>query len=372
MLFLLKKDLYQKLKAQLEPLFSDLNHKISKQNSDHHIQLMEHLQDTLQKGRSENLQFISQNLSSMREQLQGQMKELNQSLDKQMQHISDRVDQRLNQGFEKTNQTFHDIIKRLALIDQAQEKMTALSHQVVDLNSVLNDKQSRGAFGEVQLSALIDNMIPKKHYALQSTLSNNMRADCIIYLPKPTGNMVIDSKFPLEPYHLIKQAKDESALKEAKRLFKQSIKKHIQDIQSKYILPPETADGAMMFIPSESIFAEIHAHHPELVELSHQKRVWLVSPSTMMAILTTIRAVIKDDATREQVDIIQQHLKALSKDFSRFGVRMDALARHIKQAHEDVDQVHISAKKIHQHFDHIEKVELDTKPQILENITQED
>ena len=254
------------------------------------------------------------------------------------------------------------------MIDQAQQKISELSGNVVSLKELLNDKRSRGAFGEVQLSALIRNVLPEAHFDFQATLSNEKRADCILYLPEPTGNIVIDSKFPLENFQkMMDESGDALMRKTAQQQFPRDIKKHIQDIADKYIIPGETTDGAIMFIPAEAVFAEIHAHYPEIVETSHKAKVWLASPTTMMAILTTVRAVIRDDAPRQQVHVIQEHLHALGEDFSRFQKRMDGLQRHIEQANDDVRQVNISARKITTRFNKIEKVDLaqEDAPKVL-------
>src|SRR3990167_11167046 len=182
-----------------------------------------------------------------------------------MKEINQQVEKRLAEGFEKTNETFSDIIKRLALIDAAQKKITELSSSVMSLQEILNDKRSRGTFGEVQLSALIHNMIPEQHFSFQHLLSNNKRPDCMLFLPEQTGNIAIDAKFPLENFRLlIDSSLLEAEKREAERQFKLDIRKHIQDISEKYIIPGETADGAMMFIPAEAVFAEIHAHHSDL------------------------------------------------------------------------------------------------------------
>jgi DNA recombination protein RmuC len=202
--------------------------------------------------------------------------------------------------------------------------------------------------------------MPPEHFALQHQLKNDTRVDCMLFLPEPTGNVAIDAKFPLESYQLLANNKlAESERRSAEQQFRLDIKKHINDIAGKYIIQGETADGALMFIPAEAIFAEIHAHYPELVDLSHKKKVWMASPTTLMAILTTARAVLKDAATRKQVHVIQQHLAELSKDFERFQKRMDNLAKHIDQAHTDVEEVHQSSKKITGKFIKIEKVELE-------------
>lgn len=276
--------------------------------------------------------------------------------------LTEQVNQQLNKGFENTSSTFIDVIKRLTIIDEAQKKITELSTHVVSLQDVLLDKKARGAFGEVQLENLISNMMPPSHYQMQYTLSNQKRADCILFLPEPTGNLVIDAKFPLETYQkMIQLDKNVHERKLLHQQFKQDLQKHIKDIAEKYIIPEETADGAILFIPAESIFAEIHANHPEIIAISQRLRVWLVSPSTLMAVLTTARAVLKDDATKKQVHIIQQHLQALSQDFNRFEKRMDKLSKHIDLAHQDVNEVNTSARKISQRFQKIEAVELEAE-----------
>jgi DNA recombination protein RmuC len=232
----------------------------------------------------------------------------------------------------------------------------------MSLQDILIDKRARGAFGEIQLSTLIANMIPSHHYSLQHTLSNQKRADCILFLPEPTGNIVIDAKFPLETYQKLTNT-DASSVerKTLQQQFRQDLQKHIKDIAEKYIIPNETTDGAMMFIPAEAIFAEVHANYPEVIAMSQRLKVWLVSPSTLMAVLTTAKAVLKDDATRKQVHIIQKHLHFLADDFQRFEKRMDKLSKHIDLAHQDVNDVNTSAKKITQRFQKIESVELETE-----------
>lgn len=318
-------------------------------------QLVEHLNQSTKLSREE----LSNSLKDNADVLAKQMGELTQNTDKRLQDISAGVEKRLSEGFDKTTKTFNDILQRLALIDDAQKKITELSTNVVSLQEVLADKRSRGAFGEVQLNALIRNVLPEKHFSIQHTLSNGKIADCMLFLPKPTGNIVIDSKFPLESY---KKMMDVSVAKSdrklAERQFSVDIKKHINDISDKYILANETSDGAVMFIPAEAIFAEIHGHYPELVEFAYKKRVWLSSPTTLMAILTTARSVLKDEATRKQIHLIQEHLSHLGADFMRFKTRFNNLAKHIDQAASDVKQIHTSAEKISGRFEKIEQVDL--------------
>lgn len=292
--------------------------------------------------------------------LTSHLQTLTEEIRNHLQNLTQQVNHQLTEGFEKNSLTFNDVVRRLTIIDEAQKKITELSSHVVSLQDVLVDKRSRGAFGEVQLATLIANMIPSNHYQLQYTLSNQKRADCILFLPQPTGHIVIDAKFPLETYQkLLNVAVNSLEKKALQQQFRQDLQRHIKDIAEKYIIPNETTDGAVMFIPAEAIFAEIHSNYPDLVALSQRLKVWLVSPSTLMAVLTTARAVLKDDATRKQVHIIQKHLQALAEDFQRFEKRMDKLSKHIDLAHQDVSEVSTSAKKITQRFQKIEAVELE-------------
>ena len=325
-----------------------------------HSESIRSLQETLENGLHSVRMQVLDALTRSADELGKRFDGLTQSTDQRLKEISGQVEKRLAEGFEKTTATFADVLKRLALIDEAQKKITELSTNVVSLQEVLSDKRSRGAFGEVQLNALVRNVLPESSFSLQHTLSNERIADCVLFLPEPTGSVVIDAKFPKESFDRMTDFnRAETERKDAERQFKVDIRKHINDISDRYILPGETSDGAVMFIPAEAIFAEIHAHHPDLVETAHEHRVWLVSPTTLMAILNTARAVLKDEATRKQVHVIQEHLGLLAKDFDRFQDRMENLSRHIRQAHEDVDQVHISAGKITSRFQKIEKVELE-------------
>lgn len=335
-------------------------HQQRMQFDEYQIKSLKLLQESLQTGMLEIRQQVTEALNNYAKLLGTQMEKLTAGTDQRLKEISGQVEKRLTEGFEKTTATFADVLKRLALIDEAQKKITELSTNVVSLQEVLADKRSRGAFGEVQLTALIHNVMPENSFAFQHTLSNDKRADCFLFLPEPTGNIAIDAKFPLENYRRLSDYNlPESERGIAAKQFRLDVRKHVQDIAEKYIIPGETSDGAMMFIPAEAVFAEIHAHYPDLVEEAQKLRVWMASPTTMMAILTTARAVLKDAATRKQVHIIQEHLGKLGQDFERFQERMDALAKHIKLANEDVEQVQKSSRKITSRFNKIEKVELD-------------
>lgn len=333
----------------------------------HQLKTLKTLQDSLSLGMTDIRQQLNEALANHGELISKKMDKLTADTDSKLKEISQQVEKRLTDGFEKTTATFTDIIKRLALIDEAQKKITELSMNVVSLQEVLADKRSRGAFGEVQLNHLIQNFMPEQTYQFQFTLSNEKRADAILFLPDPTGHIVIDAKFPLESYRRYTDiALSESDRKQAEQQFRTDVRKHIVDISSRYIIPGETSDGAMMFIPAEAIFAEIHSNYPEIIDYAHSLRVWLVSPTTMVAILNTARAVLKDAATRRQVHIIQEHLVLLGRDFDRFQKRIDNLAKHIQQAHQDVEEVHKSSKKLTSRFTKIEKVELDQDLKLIE------
>lgn len=367
----------QELRDHLIRLMSEAQKEQSEQRTQfdaHQFNTLKVLQESLQSGMSEIRKQINEALNNHSDLIGKKMDKLTSDTDARLKDISQQVDKRLTDGFEKTTATFTDIIKRLALIDEAQKKITELSTNVVSLQEVLVDKRSRGAFGEVQLNHLIMNVLPEQTYKTQYTLSNDRRADAILFLPEPTGNIVIDAKFPLESYRKCNDLTlSDLERKNAEQQFRIDVKKHIQDISERYILPGETSDGAMMFIPAEAIFAEIHSKLPEIVDFAHNLRVWLVSPTTLVAILNTARAVLKDAATRKQIHIIQEHLVLLGKDFDRFQKRIDNLAKHIQQAHQDVEEVHKSSKKLTNRFIKIEKVELDKElnVQLLEEAKED-
>ena len=293
-------------------------------------------------------------------QLIASVETLTKSVDKRLEAITGKVQERLDEGFKKTNQTFISVMERLATIDEAQKKIDGLTTNMVSLQELLGDKRSRGAFGELQLEGLIKNILPPDSYSFQHTFSKGVRADCVLFLPDPTGTVAVDSKFPMENYQKMFDVKLTDIDKaKAQKQFKLDVKKHINDIASKYIITDETYDGAVMFLPAEAVFAEIHAYHPELIQEAMAKKVWLVSPTTLMAVLNTARAVLKDVETRKQVHIIKSELGKLGKEFDRFDTRMKKLADNIRQAHENAQDVHITSQKITQRFTQIEKVELE-------------
>lgn len=304
-------------------------------------------------------ELIQSTMKRSTEMLTQTIEGLTKSTDARLEQISGKVAERLEEGFKKTNETFTNVMTRLATIDEAQKKIDGLTTNVVSLQHLLGDKRSRGAFGEVQLEGLVRNILPPDAYSFQEKLSNGNRVDCLLILPQPTGKVPVDAKFPLENYHrMLDQDLAESDKLAARKQFKLDIRKHIEDISQKYLIRNETSDGAVMFVPAEAVFAEIHAYHSDLVEYAMHKHVWIVSPTTLMAVLNTARAVMKDVQMREQVHIIQHELGKLSGDFKRFDERMKKLSEHIRQANKDVDDVQISSRKISEQFAKIEAVEM--------------
>ena len=283
---------------------------------------------------------------------------LNKTLDERLDAVSKRLGDSLEKSSTRTAETLGDLKKHLNVIDAAQKNISELTTQVVSLQDILANKQARGAFGEIQLHDLVRNALPPSAYELQATLSNNRRADCLIRLPNPPGSIVIDAKFPLESYHALRDAADEAAKAAARRAFAQDMLAHVKDIAERYIVPGETAESALMFLPSEAVYAELHTNFAKVVEQSYRARVWIVSPTTLWALLNTVRAVLKDVHMREQAGVIQNEVHLMLNDVGRLDERVDSLQRHFGQASEDLRQIRISTEKVTKRGDRIESMQL--------------
>lgn len=297
--------------------------------------------------------------AALSERLQAQERALAKALEERLADLGKRVGDRLQEQTTAATQSLAELKERLAVIDAAQKNITELSSQVVGLQDILANKQARGAFGEIQLADLVRGALPPSAYEFQATLAGGQRADCLLRLPNPPGPICIDAKFPLESYRALKEARDEAALVQARRDFSQAIRTHFRAIAEKYIRPGETAESALMFLPSEAVYAELHASFPNVVEESFRHRVWIVSPTTLMATLTTIRAVLKDVRMREQAGLIQKEVHALLQDVGRLDDRVGKLQRHFAQANDDLRDIRISTEKIARRGDRIEALELD-------------
>ncbi|MBP5399654.1 MAG: DNA recombination protein RmuC [Alphaproteobacteria bacterium] len=278
-------------------------------------------------------------------------------IDEKLLQVTQNVGTGLQQSTAKTNETLLALRERLATIDAAQKKISSLSEQVVSLQEILSNKQARGAFGEIQMQDLVSSILPPSAYEFQVVLSNQKRADCVLKLPNPPGKIVVDSKFPLESYQALQNANSEHERLEAERFFRASVIKHIKDISEKYIIAGETAESAMMFLPAESVYAELHARFVDVVEFSFKQKVWIVSPTTLMATLNTVRAILKDAHMREQAGVIQKEVSNLVDDVNRLDERVDNLAKHFEQANKDIGEIRTSSAKIVKRIDKIEEIE---------------
>ncbi|MDR2032125.1 MAG: DNA recombination protein RmuC [Azoarcus sp.] len=334
---------------------------------DHHREILRDLHagldrqtDRMGENARADRELLQNGLAAASLQLSRSIETLTQGVEGQLRTLTGQINTRLDESLRKTGDTFASVMERLATIDEAQKRIDGLSASVMSLQELLGDKRSRGAFGEVQLEALVRNVLPPDICKFQETLPNGMRVDCLLELPPPTGRVAIDAKFPLENYRrMLDSTLSPPEQKAAWTAFRADVRRHVDAIADKYILPGTTADGAVMFLPAEAVFAELHGAHPEIIAHAQSRRVWIVSPTTLMAVLNTARAVLKDVETRRHIHVIQSELAKLAQDFQRFDARMGALARHIEQAGKDVAEVHISSRKISARFQRIEAVRPD-------------
>ncbi len=297
---------------------------------------------------------------------------LNEQVEKRLIAINEKVNERLDQNFEKTNKTFMSVIERLSKIDEAQKKIENLSSDIVDLQSILTDKKTRGIFGEVNLKHILTSVFGEKNdkiFRLQYTLSTGVIADSVVFAPEPLGTIAIDSKFPLEHYQMMVDKNNSQEVRDHyEKLFKQDMKKHIDAIGNKYIIPSETADQAILFLPAEAIFAEVNAYHPDIIDYAYKKRVWITSPTTLISTLTVIEMIIKNMERDKYTSIIHEELNKLGLEFARYRERWDKLARSIQTVNKDVENVSITADKITKKFEAINKVEVNKLENNIDNV----
>ncbi|MBU1226058.1 MAG: DNA recombination protein RmuC [Actinobacteria bacterium] len=283
---------------------------------------------------------------------------LTKAMNERLEQVQDRVGNSLQKSSKETAESLATMTERLAAIDKAQENITKLSTEVVGLQHILDDKQARGAFGEVQLEAIVEDALPKTAYEFQCVLSNGKRADCLIKLPNPPGSVVVDAKFPLTAYRQMLDAGDDSVRATAARQLKKDVLTHIRAIADKYIVSGQTADSALMFLPSEAVYAELHAHHADVIEASYRARVYIVSPTTMMATLTTVRAVLRGAEMRKQAAVIQTEVGTMLGDVSRLSDRVTKLRTHFDLANRDIDQIETSAGRVQTRGTRIHELDL--------------
>ncbi len=295
--------------------------------------------------------------------LRGDFDTLDNKIEYKLNLISERVNQELNNNFEKSNKTFLNVLERLNKIDEAQKKIDGLSTEIVSLQSVLTDKKTRGTFGEVNLEYILNNAFGSSSsgiYSIQHKMSNGSIADCLLYAPAPLGVIAIDSKFPLENYQKMvdkNRSKEERIAFE--KNFEHDVKKHINDISEKYIIPGETSDEAIMFLPAEAIFAEINAYHPELINYAYNKKVWITGPTTLISTLSIISMILKNMERDKYAKVIHEELDRLGVEFSRYKDRWDKLSRSVKSVNQSIDELHTTTEKITKRFQSIKNAEID-------------
>lgn len=311
-------------------------------------------------------------LSTFRTDLSKSMSEDFEKLEDKVENrlimINDKMNERLEENFNKTNKTFTNVLERLSKIDEAQKKIDSLSGDIVSLQSILTDKKSRGIFGEVNLKHILSSVFGEKNdkiYRLQYTLPNTTIADAVVFTPEPLGTIAIDSKFPLENYRLMVDKTKSSAERQAyEKQFKIDVKKHIDAISSKYIIPGVTSNQAIMFLPAEAIFAEINAYHNDLVEYAYKKSIWITSPTTLISSLTTIQVLLKNIERDKYAKVVHEELTKLGIEFQRYKERWDKLSRSIETVNKDIENIHVTTDKISKRFDSISRVEIKNNNEI--------
>ena len=292
------------------------------------------------------LSQIVQASNQQQQTLAGQLSDQSSRMEQTLSGFRQQLGQSLQQQTQSTHDNLTKLSERLAVIDKANNQISELTGQVTQLHNILANKTERGAFGEVQLENLIKTVLPPNAYAFQVTLPNQKRADCVLKLPNPPGDIVIDSKFPLEAWHSLQNAETKAEQQAARKQLAIAVRGHVKDIQEKYIVAGTTAESACLFLPSEAVYAELHSNMPDVIEASYKARVWIVSPTTMMATLNTVRAVLRDARMREQTAIIQAEMLKLLEDVSRLDTRVDNLNRHFSQAQKDITEIQTSTTRI--------------------------
>ena len=292
--------------------------------------------------------------------------QLARNLDDRLDKVSHRLGAGLTDNAERTTKSLRHLYERLAVIDTAQQKITALSDEMLSLKDILSNKQARGAYGQARMESIIRDGLHASAYRFQATLSNNTRPDCLIRLPENDQEIVIDSKFPLEAFNALKSAGDEQAIVVAERQLRKDVLFHVRDIAKKYLIAGETHETAIMFVPSESIYADLHEHFEDVIQKAHRQRVIIASPNILMLLVQTMQAIFKDARMREQASLIQKEVVILLEDVGRLQNRLGKLQSHFQAANKDVEGLVISTGKITSRGQKIEQMDLaeDTGPEL--------
>jgi DNA recombination protein RmuC len=346
------------------------NYKLSNTMNKEYGDLKVEIETQIGKGSKENIKDLNEFKEGLNKNIFDSFNALNVKIEEQMERINKKVENRLSEGFDKTNKTFTSIVERLSKIDEAQKNIEKLSTDVVSLQNVLTDKKTRGTFGEVQLNHILVSIFGEnneKIFKTQVTLSNGKIADALLHIPDPMGDLAIDSKFPLENYQrMVDRDLSEALRNEATKKFKSDLKKHVDDISSKYIILNETSDQAVMFVPAEAIFAELNAYHQDIIEYAQKRKVWIASPTTLMSFLTTVQVLLKNLERDKFSKEIQEQLIKLGVEFNRYQERWDKLSRNIDTVGKSVKEIHTTSSKIGKTFKDISNVKDIESPAIEE------
>ena len=363
-----KEDKKENLADEIRENLKEENYKLSNTIIKEYGDLKVELATSIGKGSKENIKDLNEFKEGLNKDILENFLALNSKIEEQMERINKKVEYRLNEGFDKTNKTFTNIVERLTKIDEAQKNIEKLSSNVVSLQHVLTDKKTRGTFGEVQLNHILTSIFGEnndKVFETQATLSNGKIVDVLLHVPDPMGDLAIDSKFPLENYRkMVDKDSTDTLRHDATKKFKTDLKKHVDDIATKYIIPTETSDQAVMFIPAEAIFAELNAYHQDIIDYAQRKRVWIASPTTLMSLLTTVQVLLRNVERDKYSKVIQQELIRLGDEFKRYQERWDKLSRNIDTVNKSVKEIHTTSSKIGKRFEEISNVRITETPKI--------
>jgi DNA recombination protein RmuC len=304
---------------------------------------------------------LSGALKGLAEQTQGSQMQLVSTLDKRLDQVSERLGLNLIDQAERTGQSLKQLHERLAVIDAAQRNIAALSGEMLSLKDILSNKQARGAYGQARMEAIIRDGLPTGAFAFQGVLSNGMRPDCLVTLPDSAVRLVIDAKFPLEAFNALKAASGETNLRNAETRLRADVMKHVKDISEKYLLPGETHETAIMFVPSESVYAELYEKFEDVIQKAHRARVIIASPNVLMLLVQTLQAIFKDARLREQAGLIKVEVGRLLEDVGRLKDRVGDLQKHFSSAAADLDKLSVSADKINRRGLRIESLDLEER-----------
>ena len=309
---------------------------------------------------------IAEGLAKTQSEFSGKFDEARKTTGERLDALSKRLGDGLTEQAEKTGETLKALHERLAVFDASQKKLTDLSQHRVGLQDILSNKQARGAFGEVRLQDLVQDCLPGAAFELQEKLSNGKVVDCLLKLPNPPGSIAVDAKFPLEAYLALQEAMDDGAKKRAASAFRTDVLNHVKDIAERYVIPGETAEWALLFLPSEAIYSELQVNFRAVVDEAHRRRVAIVSPNTMWGVLNTIRALLRDVRLQEQAHLIQEEVHKMLGDVDLLNKRATKLQRHFDQTVEDIREIGISSDKIVRRGERIEDMQLEEETETAE------